>query len=166
MFFRALARETECMNTHSTHSTHDARSAHDPFDGWVSLAEAARRLPSPRPGKRTHVSTIFRIARREGLEIRRLGKWRYVRWQDIVRLFVVDRRAPKAANPPLRRQSRVPAWVDESLRRHGLLKDEPQSVGAAEGQAEVPAVAPRAARSPAASEAAGSTGGTPRPRGA
>lgn len=85
--------------------------------GWVSLAEAAARLPSPRPGKRTACSTVYRIARRHGLEIRRLGQWRYVRWSDLVELFKEDR--PKEA-PRITRKPVTSAWAKQYLKDHGL----------------------------------------------
>jgi hypothetical protein len=57
------------------------------LDEWVSLAEVARRIPSPRAGRKTHVSTIWRWAKRNRWPVLRRGCWRYVRMADVMTLF-------------------------------------------------------------------------------
>ena len=54
---------------------------------WVSLSEAAARLPSPRTGKRTHASTVRRLAVKHGLQMLRRGAYKFVYWPDVVKLF-------------------------------------------------------------------------------
>ncbi len=54
---------------------------------WLPLAEIARRLPSPQPGKRTHVTTVYRLAVKHKLEVLRRGRYRFLRWADVLRIF-------------------------------------------------------------------------------
>ena len=52
-------------------------------DGFIALAEAARMLPTHR-GKKVHCSSVYRLARKYGVPIRRLGPWRFVHLASLV----------------------------------------------------------------------------------
>jgi hypothetical protein len=54
---------------------------------WIGLAEAARLLPSCRAGKRVHLNTVWRWARKYGWPVRWLHGYRYVRRADVLGLF-------------------------------------------------------------------------------
>ena len=91
---------------------------------WISLSEAAARLPSPRFGKRTHKSTVLRLVRRHGLEIRRRDMYAFVYWPAIVELLKPEReRVPRViertgmARRTLLEQKRI----EDGLRRHGVI---------------------------------------------
>lgn len=93
------------------------------LDGWVSLAEAASRIPSPRPGKSTRAHTVLRIALKNNLAIIRRGPWRFVKWSEILALFETVRGQPRIArSKPIKAQSSIPKWVTDDLKRRGLLK--------------------------------------------
>src|SRR4051812_15530748 len=66
---------------------------------WVPLAEAARLLPSCRPGKRVHIATLYRGIARGELECWRIGRWRYVRRGEVLALLRPDAPAGGAAVP-------------------------------------------------------------------
>ncbi len=85
---------------------------------WISFAEAARRLPSPRAGRKTALSTIYRLAKRHKLTVLRRGCWRYVRWGDLLKLFEPEQQPE--IQKRARGKARAPGWVDEELRRLGF----------------------------------------------
>lgn len=87
---------------------------------WIPLAEAARRLPSPRPGKKTHVATIYRLCVRHNLTVMRRGPWRFVRWVEVRALFQPERRIELP--PTLRQERRNKEWADQVLRNAGIIQ--------------------------------------------
>jgi len=63
-------------------------TADNELTNWISLAEAAARMPSPIAGGTTQAKTVLRLARKQGLEIRKRGWYSFVYWPDIVQLMV------------------------------------------------------------------------------
>lgn len=53
------------------------------WDGYVSLAEAATLVPSPRLGKQTNVCTLHRWVNSGKLAAVRRGRWYFVRVSDL-----------------------------------------------------------------------------------
>ncbi len=84
---------------------------------WVCVAAAARLLPSPHSGKRTHLSTIYRLINSGKLECRKRGRWKFVRRSAVVALLQpVD---PPARNPPMPLASKkVQDWAEAVLKKH------------------------------------------------
>lgn len=66
------------------------------FTDWISISEAATRIPSPLAGKQTHPATIRGLIRKHRLTTQRRGPYRFVFWPDIAALMqpedVVDKR--------------------------------------------------------------------------
>lgn len=87
---------------------------------FVSLAEAARRLPSTQAGKRVHVSTVYRLAVKHGVMLLRRGQWRYVEWEGILRLFTVELPA-RRIEPQPRRSKAQAEWTRKTLEEAGIL---------------------------------------------
>ncbi len=75
------------------------KATENDLENWVSLAEAAARMPSVKPGKRTQPKTVHDLAKRHGLEILQRGPYYFVRWPDLVELF-----QPVEAPQPRRRK--------------------------------------------------------------
>lgn len=57
-----------------------------PPGDWIGLAEAATLVRSPRPGKKTHLSTLYRWIAEGKLPCWRRGRWRFVRRADLLAL--------------------------------------------------------------------------------
>lgn len=53
------------------------------FDDYVSLSQAAKLLPSPRAGKRTHISTLWRWVLSGKLPAVKRGRYYFVRVCDL-----------------------------------------------------------------------------------
>lgn len=80
---------------------------------YISLSEAARRLPSPRAGKRTHISTLWRWVLSGKLPAVRRGRWYFVRVCDL-----------EAMSQPVkirRLVARTPPAVLAGLKAAGLI---------------------------------------------
>lgn len=86
---------------------------------WIPLCEAAQLVPSPRSGKRTHLSTIYRWINAGRLECRRNGRWRFVRRLDVLALLQPDRPRPRPATPPT--ASAVSRETQRILTQNGLI---------------------------------------------
>jgi hypothetical protein len=91
-------------------------------DRLVSLSEACRMIVSPRPGKKTHLSTIYRWILDGRLPAVRRGRWWFVRVSDIMRLNVEFTARPRASLPiaTTRQERAAQKWTDETLARFGL----------------------------------------------
>lgn len=88
----------------------------------LSLADVARRLPSPRPGKRTHLSTVYRLIVKHRIPVVRRGRYRFIREADLALLFEDEPpgRDPKPrGRPPNRTAGQL--WAEEELRKRGML---------------------------------------------
>lgn len=57
------------------------------LEEWISVAEAAARIPSPYAGKTTSLGTVYNLIKRHKLPVLRRGCWTFIRWQDVVALF-------------------------------------------------------------------------------
>lgn len=86
-------------------------------DDLVSLSEAAKLLPSPRAGKRTASSTVYRLACQAGLLIVRRGKYRFLLRSELPRLYT---REPLMRNAPVIPRTLNPE-TERILREAGLL---------------------------------------------
>lgn len=53
----------------------------------IPIAEAPRYLPSPRPGKKTALSTVYRKVREGVLRCWRQGRWRFVSRSELLALM-------------------------------------------------------------------------------
>lgn len=94
------------------------------LSNWVSLAEAAARLPSPKAGKRTHISTVYRLARKHGLELRRRGPFNFVYWPDLEDLLqpaTVHSPRPPHVQGGSRRTLASQRDLQRRLEEHGLV---------------------------------------------
>jgi hypothetical protein len=90
---------------------------------WIGLREAAGLVPSPRPGKKTHISTVFRWCEAGKLECRRRGRWWFVRRADVLALLTeTPGRKPDATPGPSRRQQRGRSreWAKRVLDAAGI----------------------------------------------
>jgi hypothetical protein len=93
---------------------------------WVPVAEAVRLLPSCRPGKRLALSTIYRWINQGRLDCCRVGRWRFVRRDQLLAQMVPVARATEgpAANLPRaeeRRQAEARArWAKAVLDEAGI----------------------------------------------
>lgn len=88
---------------------------------WISVAHAARLIPSPRGT--THRNTIYRWIKAGKLRCRRRGPWRFVERGEVLALLT-DEPAPP---PPQPKPSKATdalyrARTEEILRKHGLRK--------------------------------------------
>jgi hypothetical protein len=50
-----------------------------PTGDWIGTSEACRLVPSPRPGKATALSILYRWMKAGTLPFARRGRWRFVR---------------------------------------------------------------------------------------
>ncbi len=87
---------------------------------FVSIGQAARLVPSPKTGRRTHTSTIRRWVRQGKLEGRKRGRWLFVRRSHLLAML-----QPVPVTPPKPPASRADgtaeAWALEVLRRRGAV---------------------------------------------
>lgn len=95
----------------------------DDLSDWIPVSEAVKLVPSPKPGKKTSLSTVYRWINEGRLECRRNGRWRFVRRSEVVQLL-----APVAPRPGRRPEALTRREWDERerqavehLRREGLL---------------------------------------------
>lgn len=79
---------------------------------WIGSATAARMIPSPRPGKNTHISTVIRLIKAGRLKGRQRGRWWFVRLADVLALIGSPQPAGK------RQRTR---FVKTVLERNGLI---------------------------------------------
>ena len=63
---------------------------------WICVAEAARLIPSMRPGKRTQPGTVVRWIEAGRLPGRRCGRSWFVRREDVAGLFDPPTESPAA----------------------------------------------------------------------
>lgn len=94
------------------------RSFTDELGEWVSLAEAARMLPSPRAGKKTHLSTIYRLAAKHKLPLMRRGRWLFLRKADLGRLFT---REPIVETKAVKPSKQTERWAQGVLKKAGII---------------------------------------------
>jgi|ERR1700721_454592 len=93
---------------------------------WMPIAEVVQLLPSCRPGKRLHLSTVHRWVSQGRLEARRQGRWLFVRREDVMRLMepVETRPAPQerkqAQNKADRLREQQREWAAKVLRDAGI----------------------------------------------
>jgi excisionase family DNA binding protein len=84
----------------------------------ISLSEAARRIPSCRRGKKTHLATLYRWISSGRLKAYRRGRSYFVRPEDLKALYeVVQATGRVPVSPP---PAKVPAWVNKTLKEFGL----------------------------------------------
>ena len=88
------------------------------LNGYIGVAEAARRLPSPKPGCKTALSTIYRLIAKHKVPTIRRGSFRFVRWADIVSIHQEE---PSRIEPRRLRQPKTSAWARAVLERAGIL---------------------------------------------
>lgn len=91
---------------------------------WISLAEAAARLPSPQQGKRTKSATVLRLARKHGLTVLRRGQWGFVYWPDVLATFQPEQlRQPRPVRFPgsARRSLEQDDWTRKKLEEFGVI---------------------------------------------
>ncbi len=91
---------------------------------WITLAQAAALVPSPRRGKKTHVSTLLRWILQGKLAGYRRGRWWMIRRQELLDLIepteVVPCRLPATAGELKRRQRELDQWTAATLKKHGV----------------------------------------------
>lgn len=76
------------MNTNDVRTANSNSNANgDAATDWIPVKEAARLLPSCRPGKRLHVSTIYRWIDRKVLDAWKVGRWTFVRRAKVLELI-------------------------------------------------------------------------------
>lgn len=104
-------------------TTRDEASTVTDLHNWISLSEAAARLPSPRTGKRTHSSTVFRLAKKHGLQMLKRGPYRFVFWPAVLEILQPDQPASPRPQREMgaRRSLAQDRRTQESLRRHGVI---------------------------------------------
>jgi excisionase family DNA binding protein len=90
----------------------------------ICVNEACKLVPSPR-GKRTHLSTVYRM-----IFSGRLRAWKNGRWYFVSRQEILDLLKPVPADLAGRRQRKPPtrAEVDEAERRR-RVKEELRRMG-------------------------------------
>lgn len=64
---------------------------------YVSLVEAAKLVPSPKPGKRTHVNTVRRWCRSGRVRSYRRGRWLFVKVEDLLAAATPQEVTPQPA---------------------------------------------------------------------
>lgn len=84
-------------------------------DDLIPLAEARLLIPSPRPGKRTNLATVYRLIDSGELPAWKRGRWLFVSRADV--LGLVEGRGPVKRTPTVVAVSRATA---AGLKRHGL----------------------------------------------
>jgi hypothetical protein len=84
---------------------------------WISLAEAARLVPSPLPGRKTAISSVWRWARKYKWPTLRRGCYTFVRRSDVLGLFQLER--PPAVVARGRGHAK---WTERVLKQAGLVK--------------------------------------------
>lgn len=91
-------------------------STHEPIrnNELICLREAAKRLPSHRPGKRVHLATLYRWIFEGRLPAVRRGRWWFVRPQDLDGLTTAVRPVQLA------KPCQVSQWAKDGLRRAGI----------------------------------------------
>lgn len=85
-------------------------------DDLIPLAEARLLIPSPRPGKRTNLATVYRLVNTGELPAWKRGPWIFVSRADVLGLVV--------GREPVRRVQTAAATsrrTQAALRRHRLL---------------------------------------------
>jgi hypothetical protein len=55
-------------------------------DDWIGVVEAASLIPSPRPGKKTHASTVYRLMDDGKLRFWKRGRWRFASRKEVLAL--------------------------------------------------------------------------------
>lgn len=83
----------------------------------IHVTQAAKLLPSHKPGRRVHVHTIYRWIREGKLPAVKRGRFFFVRRCDILAM------AKPVAPPSVCRgpTPRTPAWVHEQLKRSRII---------------------------------------------
>ena len=93
----------------------------NPAETWIPLCEAAKLVPSPRPGRGTHLSTLYRWVKSGRLEARRNGRWLFVRREDVLGLLQpvpVVRPRPPEPPPP---EAHDDGWAMRVLREARII---------------------------------------------
>lgn len=91
--------------------------------GYISLKEAANRLPSPKPGRRTHVNTVRRLIFKHKIPMLRRGHFYFVKWTDLVTaLHCIETPGdmPNAPNPAI--EAERERWRQRKLRELGIIR--------------------------------------------
>lgn len=74
-------------------------------DDLIPLAEAARLLPSRKPGKRLNTSTLYRWLSSGRIQGYRIGSVWFVRRADVLALAVLSEVRPEVASQAERRRA-------------------------------------------------------------
>lgn len=98
------------MNTNEPTDLHD----------WISFSEAARRLPSNQRGKRVHVATLYRWARKHGWKIMKRNGYSFVRWSDIVAMHGIEEQYVPRKRPRVFEQIIQQRQTERILREMGM----------------------------------------------
>jgi hypothetical protein len=85
----------------------------DPPDDLIPLAEARLLLPSPRPGKKTSLETLYRK-----IHSGKLRAWKIDSWLFVSRAEVLGLPQRVGVEPPRREMN---ARTREGLKRYGVL---------------------------------------------
>lgn len=91
-------------------------------DDLLPFSAAVRLVPSPRPGRGTHLSTIYRWCNTGRLRFWRQGRWRYVSRSELLALIrpAGPKRKTAVGPGPAEEAARNQAWAEEVLRQAGI----------------------------------------------
>jgi hypothetical protein len=84
----------------------------------IPLAEARLLMPSPRPGKRTNLATVYRMIVSGQLRAWRRGRWLFVSKAEVLEMPERVKRTPRP--PPVEERADLDRWRQEGMKRFGL----------------------------------------------
>jgi excisionase family DNA binding protein len=102
--------------THANDDQSNVEAVVPPAADEVCLADAAKLLPSHRPGRHVHLSTLYRWIESGRLPAVRRGRWFFVRRRDLAALS----KPVGKAKPSRAKKARSSNWSAEVARRAGF----------------------------------------------
>ena len=95
-------------------------------DDLIPIAQAAKLVPSPRPGRGTNLSTVYRWCNAGRLRHWRQGRWRFVSRAEVLGLLrpagPARTRLPSCSTTARNREeeARAAAWAQRILDEAGI----------------------------------------------
>lgn len=93
-------------------------TSNDIPDDLIPLAEARLLIPSPRPGKRTNLATVYRLITAGQLRAWKRGRWLFVSKAEVLDMPERVRRTPLP--PPVEDRAEIDRWTLAGLKKFGL----------------------------------------------
>jgi excisionase family DNA binding protein len=107
------------MNDHDHHEG-NGKPADELPDDLVGLSEATRLIPSVRPGRKVHVTSLYRWIAQGRLRAWRRGKHLFVSRADLAALHQVRQPAPPSPVGTKAERRRAQEWARQTLEEFGL----------------------------------------------